>query len=91
MLVLTRKIDEVIRIGDDIRITVAGISNGKVRIGVDAPAHVPVHRQEIYLRIEAEKAREEIANHASAPGVIGAASSGIAGASAPGFFEKVKQ
>jgi carbon storage regulator len=48
MLVLSRKIGETIVVGDDIRITVVEIRGGKVRIGIDAPAHVIVDRQEIH-------------------------------------------
>lgn len=47
MLVLSRKIDEKIIIGDDVVITVTEIRNGKVRLGIDAPEHVPVDRMEI--------------------------------------------
>ena len=52
MLVLTRKLGESIAIGDEIRITVASIVGGQVRIGVDAPREVAVHRQEVYERIQ---------------------------------------
>ena len=52
MLVLTRKLGESIAIGDEIRITVAGIGAGQVRIGVDAPREIAVHRQEVYDRIQ---------------------------------------
>lgn len=51
MLVLTRKIGEGVVIGDDIKITVVEIKGGGVRIGIEAPAHVKVHRQEVYQRI----------------------------------------
>ena len=51
MLVLTRKPKETIRIGDDICITVASIEGGVVKIGIEAPPHVPVHRGEVYQRI----------------------------------------
>jgi len=52
MLVLTRKLGESIAIGDEIRITVASIEGGQVRIGVDAPREIAVHRQEVYERIQ---------------------------------------
>ncbi len=53
MLVLTRKIGELIYIGDDIKVTVLDIdSRGQARIGVEAPKTVPVHREEIYLKIK---------------------------------------
>jgi carbon storage regulator len=51
MLVLTRKPKETIRIGDEICITVASIEGGVVKIGIEAPPHVPVHRGEVYQRI----------------------------------------
>jgi len=55
MLVLTRKKDESIRIGDNIVITVAAIRGSKVRLGIDAPRDVRVQRQEIYEAIQKEK------------------------------------
>ena len=55
MLVLTRKVGEALRIGDDVQVTVLGIKGNQVRIGIDAPKNVPVHRQEIYERIKREE------------------------------------
>lgn len=57
MLVLSRRIDEIIRIGDDIEITVVDIRGDKVRLGIDAPKEIPVHRQEVYEQIQREHAR----------------------------------
>lgn len=54
MLILTRRIGEVLRIGDDVSITVLGIKGNQVRIGIDAPKDVAVHREEIYQRIKNE-------------------------------------
>lgn len=54
MLVLARKTDEKIRIGDDITITVIETRYGKVRLGITAPSHIPVHREEIYQTIKSE-------------------------------------
>jgi carbon storage regulator len=58
MLVLSRHRDESIIIGDDIVITIVDIRGDKVRLGIQAPAHVPVHRQEIYEAIQREKAQQ---------------------------------
>lgn len=58
MLVLSRKKDEVIMIGDDVVITVVDIRGDKVRLGICAPSEIPVHRQEVYEAIEREKARD---------------------------------
>ena len=55
MLILTRRIGENIMIGDDVRITVLGVKGNQVRVGVDAPKHVAVHREEVYERIKAGK------------------------------------
>lgn len=57
MLVLSRHRDESIIIGDDIVITVVDIRGDKVRLGIQAPTHIPVHRQEIYEAIQREKNR----------------------------------
>ena len=54
MLVLTRKVKESIMIGDDIEVTVLSSDGGKVRLGIRAPLSVPVHREEIYLEIQAQ-------------------------------------
>ncbi|MGD0339828.1 MAG: carbon storage regulator CsrA [Bacteroidota bacterium] len=56
MLVLTRKLGEVITIGDEIKITVVGIEGSQVKIGIDAPKQVKVHRAEIFERIKQENA-----------------------------------
>ena len=55
MLILTRRIGEVVAIGDDIRLTVLGVRGNQVRMGVKAPADVAVHREEIYKRVQAER------------------------------------
>ncbi len=57
MLVLTRKIDESIIIGDNIKITVVDVRNDQVKLGIDAPREIPVHREEIYLEIQEENRR----------------------------------
>ena len=55
MVILTRRVGETLVIGDDIRITVLGARGNQVRMGVNAPKNVAVHREEIYQRIQSEK------------------------------------
>ena len=57
MLILTRRIGESLIIGDDIKVTILGIKPHQIRIGIEAPKDVSVHREEIYLRIKDEKRR----------------------------------
>jgi len=57
MLVLSRQRDESIMIGDEVEITIVDVRGDKVRLGITAPKHIPVHRREIYDAIQREKAQ----------------------------------
>lgn len=59
MLILTRRVGEALKVGDDVTVTVLGVKGNQVRIGVDAPADVAVHREEIYERIKREGDRND--------------------------------
>lgn len=55
MLILTRRVGETLMVGDEVTVTVLGVKGNQVRLGVNAPKEVAVHREEIYLRIQNEK------------------------------------
>ena len=65
MLILTRRVGETLMVGDDVTITVLGVKGNQVRIGVNAPKDVAVHREEIYERIQNEKAGNGTENETS--------------------------
>lgn len=67
MLVLSRHRDESIMIGDNIVITVVDVRGDKVRLGIDAPTDIPVHRQEVYEAIQREKNAKKDASAVSDP------------------------
>jgi len=59
MLILTRRIGETLVVGDEVTVTVLGVKGNQVRLGVNAPKNVAVHREEIYERIQKEKQQAE--------------------------------
>ncbi|MBA2766177.1 MAG: carbon storage regulator CsrA [Actinomycetota bacterium] len=73
MLVLTRKSNQSIMIGDDIEITVLSVMGEKVRIGIQAPREIPVFRQEVYVEIQQERGQDPPPEAVTAPRGHGAA------------------
>ncbi|MDH5377598.1 MAG: carbon storage regulator CsrA [Gammaproteobacteria bacterium] len=72
MLILTRRVGETLIIGDDVQVTVLGVKGNQVRIGVNAPKSVSVHREEIYERIQREKTDGSDGNSGDEPkGAVG--------------------
>lgn len=67
MLILTRRVGETLMIGDEVTVTVLGVKGNQVRIGVNAPKEVSVHREEIYERIKKEQA---VGSHADGAQVL---------------------
>jgi carbon storage regulator len=62
MLILTRRVGETLVIGDDVNVTVLGVRGNQVRLGVNAPKEVAVHREEIYQRIQNEGDSNDLSN-----------------------------
>ena len=62
MLILTRRVGETLMIGDEVTVTVLGVKGNQVRIGVNAPKDVSVHREEIYDRIRQERDQKDGTN-----------------------------
>ena len=73
MLVLTRKSNQSIMIGDDIEVSVLSIMGEKVRVGIQAPRDIPVFRKEVYLEIQQERAKEMAGSERAGRGRPGAA------------------
>jgi len=63
MLILTRRCGETLLIGDETEVTVLGVVGNQVRIGVKAPREIPVHREEIYRRVQSERERNTRGRH----------------------------
>ncbi|MEJ2048198.1 MAG: carbon storage regulator CsrA [Dehalococcoidia bacterium] len=63
MLILTRRVGETLMVGDEVTVTVLGVKGNQVRIGVNAPKDVAVHREEIYQRIQREKSETDQESH----------------------------
>ncbi|NLX04086.1 MAG: carbon storage regulator CsrA [Phycisphaerae bacterium] len=101
MLVLSRQKDETIMIGDDVEITVVDIRGDKVRLGITAPPHIPVHRKEVYEAIKRENraASQVTPDDLSSLSSSGAASgsegngpsNGKSGANEPGSREQTRK
>jgi carbon storage regulator len=60
MLILTRRVGETVMIGNDVTVTVLGVKGNQVRVGINAPKNVPVHREEIFERVKRELAGGEV-------------------------------
>ena len=83
MLVLSRKLNQSIMIGDDVRIVVVSVDRDTVKIGIEAPRAIPVHRSEVYEEIQ-------LANRAAASGPVVAETEATPGIAVPGTIQAAK-
>ncbi len=60
MLILTRRVGEMLKIGDNVEVTILGVKGNQVRVGINAPKEVAVHREEIYSRIKEEQKQQKL-------------------------------
>jgi carbon storage regulator len=58
MLILTRRVGETLMIGDQITVTIVGVNANQIRLGIGAPKEIPVHREEVYVRLQEENTRQ---------------------------------
>jgi len=69
MLILTRRVGETVMIGEEVSVTVLGVKGNQVRVGINAPKNVAVHREEIFERIKSDDGREEVVRGSEAQGL----------------------
>jgi carbon storage regulator len=67
MLILSRRVNETVMIGDDVNVTVLGVRGSQIRIGINAPKNVEVHREEVFQRLQKERKQEAATSHTASP------------------------
>ena len=84
MLVLSRRVGDAIMIGHDVKVTVLSVSRDQVRIGIEAPRQVEVHREEVYLQIQAANVQAAASSPAALAGLAGLVATRHAAGDSPG-------